>query len=97
VALKTHKPDFLPDQHAGVRRTMRLMTRTAAFELNSGVLKGEWTALVAVTGKATRLGSSEGLQHRGTDASMRIVAIDTRHRAFRQLMVTGALELRPYI
>ncbi len=97
VALQTHQAHFLPDQHARVGRTMRLVTRAATLKPHGSVFKRKGPAFVPVAVEASRFVGAERLHHCRTDAAVRIVAIDTRHRAFGQLMVIRLLELRPYI
>lgn len=97
MAFETHKPYFLPDQHARVSRTVRLVTNAAALEPDYGVLKRKRTTLVAVAFQAPRFVRAERLCHRPPDAAMGIVTIDAGHRAFGQLMVIRALKLCPDI
>ena len=73
------------------------MARRAAFKAHRRVLESERPALVAVAVEASRLVRGEDLRHRRPDAAVRIVAIDAAHRAFRQLVVIGPLELRPHV
>jgi hypothetical protein len=58
------------------------------------VLKGEWTALVSMALEAARLVGGETLRHRGTNASMRVVAINAGHRAFGHPVMKRFLKLR---
>ena len=97
VALQTNEAHFLPNQHARVGRTMRLMTRATTLKPHGNVLERKGPTLVPVAIEASRLVGAERLQHCRTDAAVRIVAIDTGHGAFGQFMVIRLLELRPYI
>ena len=76
---------------------MRLMTRAATLKAHGSVFKRKGPAFIPVAVEASRLVGAERLQHRWTDAAVRIVAIDTGHGAFGQFMVIRLLELRPYI
>ena len=76
---------------------MRLMTCLAAFKAQWSVFKRERPTLVAVAFEASRIISSEGLQHSRPDAAMRIVAIHASHVAFGKLVMERPLELGPRI
>ncbi len=95
MALQAHEADLGAREHPRIRRAMRLMTRLAAFKPERCMFKRKWTALVAMAPKTSRLIRSEGFDHRGPDAAMRIVAVHTAHIAFGKLVVEGPLELGP--
>jgi hypothetical protein len=76
---------------------MGLVTAPATSEAHRRVLKGEWAALVPMTLETTWLIGGEQLHHRRPDAAMRVVAIDTAHRALLHLVMKRLLELRTRI
>jgi len=76
---------------------MGLVACGAAFKAHRCVLKGEWTALVSMTLEATGLVGGETPGHRAPRASVRVMAIDARHRPFRQPVAERLLKLRHYI
>ena len=95
VALQADQPDFLPDQHARVGRSVNLMATGAALKTYRRVLKGERAALVAVTLQTSGFVGCENLRHRGPDAAMRVVTIHATHRALRKFVMKRLLKLRP--
>ena len=74
---------------------MRLMAGHTTFETHRPMFERKRPTLVAMAVQASRLVRGEGLRHRRTDTAVRIVTVDTAHRAFRQLMMIGPLKLRP--
>ncbi len=97
MALQAYKAHVGARQHARIGRAMRLMTRLAAFKAQRRMFEGERPPLVAVTFEAPRIVGCEGLQHRGADAAVRIVAIHAAHVAFGKLVMEGPLELGPLV
>jgi len=97
VTFQADKANVGARQHPGICRSMRLMTRLAAFKAHRCMLEREWTPFVAMAFEAPRLIGCEALQHGRTDAAVRIVAIHAGHAAFRKLVVERPLELGPLV
>jgi len=95
MALETHEPHLLADQHARISRAVRFVTNPATLEPHCRMLERKRTTLVAVALEAARLVRSERLHHRRPDTAVWIMAIDAGHGAFGQLMVIRTLELGP--
>src|SRR5579872_3166065 len=73
VTLQALGANFMPHQHAGIRRPVRLVAAGAALEPDRRVLVSEGAALVAVAIETPRLVGREGPRLRGPERSMRIV------------------------
>ena len=97
VTLQTHLLHNRPCQHPWIGRPVRLMARGATFKAHRRVLKGEWAAFVSMTLEAARLVGGKTLSHRRSYASVRVVAIDAGHRAFRYPMMKWFLKLRHHV
>ena len=95
MTLQADQPHFLPHEHAGVGRSVGLVTGRTAFKTHRRMLKREWATLVSMTLETTGLIGGENLGHRGSDAPVWVVAIDAAHRALGQFVVKRLLELRP--
>ena len=68
----------------------------AAFKTNRRVIENEGPALVAMALQAARLVGGNGLHRARQNAPVRIVAIDARYRAFRNLVPMRTLKRRPF-
>lgn len=97
VAFQANQADLLPNQHARVGRTMRLMTGAATLKPHGRVFKRKGPAFIPVAVEASRVVGAERLQHGRADTAVRIVTIDTGHGAFGQFVMIRLLELRPHI
>src|SRR5580692_9511633 len=97
MALQANKANIGSCQHSWIRRSMRLVTRRAAFKAHRCMFEREWTPFVAMTREAPRLIGREAYEHGVPNTAMRIVAVDTAHRSLRQLVTEGPLELGPHI
>src|SRR5204863_4984915 len=93
VTLQTDLLHNGPRQHPQIGRPVRLVAGGTALETNRRVLKSEWAALVAMAFETARLSGGKTLSHRTACASVRVVAIDARHRDFRHAMVKMPLNL----
>src|SRR5262249_31183919 len=80
-----------------IRRPVRHMARGASFQPHRSVLEREWPGFIAVTIDARHLVRSSRLYGAWQHRSVRVVAIDAAHRAFRQSMLVRLLEARPNI
>jgi hypothetical protein len=80
-------------QHARIARSMGFMTGGATLESHRRMFERERTALIAVTLKAAGFIRAEAPGHRGTQASVRVVAIHAGHRTLRHRMVKRLLKL----
>ena len=97
MALQADEANVGAGQHPRVGRAMRFVTGLAAFKPHRRMFEREWPPLVAVALEAPRLIGREGLEHGWTDTAVRIVTIHAAHRAFRELVMEGPLELGPLI
>jgi len=95
MALKAHETNFVPGEHAWIRRAVGLVTTRAALEAHGRVLEREGSALLPVTTEAPRLIGREGSHHPGTKASVGIVAVHAGHRTFWDGVFKGLLKLAP--
>jgi hypothetical protein len=93
MALKANEADFLANEHARVRRAVRFMARTTGLKAHGSVFEREGAAFVAMAAEASRFIRREGPHHSRAEASMRIVAIDARHRALWKAMLERFAEL----
>lgn len=71
------------------------MTGAAALEPHRGVFEGKRPTFIGVTPKAAGLVGGESTDLLRPEGSMRVVAIDTGHRALRKTVSMGPLKLRP--
>jgi hypothetical protein len=97
VTLQTYLLHNRPRQHAWIGRPVRLMARGATFKAHRCVFKGEWAAFVSMALEAARFVGGKALSHRRSYASVRVVAIDAGHRAFRYPVMKWILKLRHYV
>lgn len=95
VAFQAHEAFFVPDEHARIRRAMRLMAGAASIHLHRSVLEGERSPLITVALEAAGFIGIYSSNRLRKKASVGIVAIDARHRAFRQAVLERLLELSP--
>lgn len=93
MTLQAHQAHFLTSQHFGIRRAVRLMTASAAFQPDGGVLEREWASLIGVAPVTARLVRSGRLHHSRAERSVRVMAIHTGHDAFGKVMAEWSLEL----
>ena len=83
MAFEAYQPHFLADQHLRIRGTMRHMAALAAFLPHRRVLEGEGPAFIAMALEATGLIGARHPHEAGSEAAVRVVAIDAGHRIFR--------------
>ncbi len=95
MAFETYQPDLMPDQHAWIRRAVRLVTTHAPLELYRGMLKGKGAAKVCVATEAAIVVCVHRLKGTRQESAMGIMAIDAGHSAFRKLMAEGLLKTGP--
>ena len=95
MALQADEAHVGARQHSRIRRAMRLVTGLAALKAHRRMFERKGTALVAVAFEAPRLIGGEALQHGGTDAAVRIVAVHAAHRAFGKLVMERAAGTGP--
>src|SRR5262249_7484527 len=95
VAVQTDQKHLLPNQHARIRRTVRLVTSGAAFQPDGGVLEGEWSTLLAMAAEASSLVGIECANGSQQHTAVRIVAIRAAHRTLRQLVSVRTRETQP--
>ena len=93
MTLEANESYVRAGKHARVLRSVRLMTRPAAFKPHRGVFEGERPAFVGMTTEAARFGARGRPRRTRLRAPVRIVAIDTGHRPFRDPVLEGLLEL----
>src|SRR5580704_17028965 len=97
MTLQADKANIGARQHSWIRRSMRLVTRPAAFKAHRCMFEREWTPFVAMTREAPGLIGCEALEHGVPNTAMRIVAVDAAHCSLRELVMEGPLELGPHI
>ena len=97
MAFETDLVHVIPRQHSGIQRTVWVMTGGATFEAHRSVLESEGPAFIAVAPETGGFVGIELAAQRGTDAAVRIVAVDATHRALRQTVVIGFLEGPPHV
>jgi hypothetical protein len=89
MAFQANKANVGAFQHPRIRRTMRLMTRLAAFKTHGRMFEGKWTPFIAMALEASRLIRGETLQHRGPDTAVGVVAVYAIHVPFGKLVMEG--------
>ena len=97
VTLQADLLHYRPRQHPRIGRSVRLVASCTTLETYRRVLKSEWTALIPMAFETARIVGGKTLGHRAAGASVRVVAIDARHRSFRHAMVKRLLKLSHYI
>ena len=95
VAFQAQRWRFVTRQHSRIRRSVRLVTRCAAFLFDHRMLEYERSALVAVAFQAPGLVAERRLHAVRAKTRVRIVAIDAGHRALRQTMLVWPVESGP--
>ena len=97
VAFEANQPHFLPDQHLRIRGAVRHVATLAAFLAHGGMLERERPAFVAVTVETARFVGVGHPHQAGFEAAVRIVAVNARHRIFRNPVLEGFGERRFHV
>src|SRR5581483_2342361 len=82
MTLQADKTHLLPRQHARIRRSMLLVTASAALHAHGRVLESEWAALVAVAFETAGFVGCEQVHHARAKGAVRIVTIRAGHSSF---------------
>ena len=94
MTLKTKFASFPSDQHHAVDAAVRIVTGDASFQLSRRMVVDKGAVLFHMT---LRAGLRYGANQIGSVGSaVRVVAIRTLHRSFRNSMMHGQRELRLY-
>src|SRR5262249_42907679 len=96
VAGQTQLVDRAKSQEPRIGRSVRRVTRSAAFGLNRGMFVRERTLLVDVTLDASGISACRQSGLFQLEPAMRIVAIAAAYRAFQNLMMERHRERRLY-
>src|SRR6266849_3367658 len=75
MALQADVTDLMTHQHARVRRSMRFVARSAAFQPHRRMLENERAALVAMALQAARLVAERSFHAVGAEGGVWIVAV----------------------
>src|SRR5581483_1981978 len=82
---------------ARIRRSMLLVTASAALHAHGRVLESEWAALVAVAFETAGFVGCEQVHHARAKGAVRIVTIRAGHSSFRKPVPERPLELAPRV
>ena len=97
MAFLADEPYLGAGERHGVCRAVYLVTGLAALSFHRSVLKNKRSALIAMALVTAWLVGVGRLHRTLQQRPVRVMAIDARHRAFRQLVAERPLEVSPYL
>ena len=93
VTLETELPHTRTREQFLICRTVRCMTRRAAFDLQRCMLENEWSLLIRVTLETSSISARRETRLLEFETAMRIVTIAALHLSFEHFVMKRPAEL----